>query len=468
MTIKTVLTSRGYAIIKEHYSFKDINRVKKELTVSPYTNDNFMAKPTAFPIYMESHKKLYLPKHYGIENFGTPDKIKDDNCGNDIDLEFTGELRPRQELPVNTFLNSCSNTMGMGKSNGGIISIECGGGKTVIALNLIAKLKKKTLIIVHKEFLMDQWKERIEQFLPDARVGRLQGSIMDINNKDIVLAMLQSVSMKEFPVDTFKSFGFTVVDEAHHIAAEVFSRALPKINTKYSLGLSATPTRKDGLTKVFFWYLGPMVYKAPVNKEQTVIVNVVNYKNSDLNYSKEELTGFGKKCMPKMINNICNFDRRLELIIHIIIKLRNSGKKILILSGLRKHLEDIHNLIIDRNIASCGYYVGGMKQKDLKISQEKDILLATFHMASEGMDIPDLDAVIFASPKSDIVQSIGRILRKKHDTPPIAWDICDDFSLFTNQFKKRKRYYKKMDYPINMFDIEDDSGQNIDFMINQI
>ena len=290
MTIKSILTSRGYALVKEHYSFKDINRVKKDLTVSPYVNENFMARPTAFPIYMESRQKIYLPKHYGIENFGTPDKIKKDNSGYDIDLEFKGSLRPHQELPVNKFLESCSGKIGIHKSNGGIISIQCGGGKTVIALNLIAKLKKKTLIIVHKEFLIDQWIERIEQFLPNARVGRLQGSKIDINNKDIVLGMLQSVSMKEFPEDTFKSFGFTVVDEAHHIAAEVFSRALPKINTKYSLGLSATPTRKDGLTKVFLWYLGPMIYKAPLNKDQKVIVNVAKYSNTDPNYSKEELS----------------------------------------------------------------------------------------------------------------------------------------------------------------------------------
>ena len=89
-------------------------------------------------------------------------------------------------------------------------------------------------------------------------------------------------------------------------------------------------------------------------------------------------------------------------------------------------------------------------------------------MASEGMDIPDLDAIIFASPKSDIVQSIGRILRKKHETAPIAWDIVDNFSMFERQYIKRRAYYRRMKYPINIYDINDDPDENLDYMLNQL
>jgi hypothetical protein len=81
---------------------------------------------------------------------------------------------------------------------------------TSIGLNLVSQLKKKTLVIVHKEFLLNQWVERIQQFLPTARVGRIQGQIIDIENKDIVIGMLQSLSMKEYPASVFESFGFNV------------------------------------------------------------------------------------------------------------------------------------------------------------------------------------------------------------------------------------------------------------------
>ena len=112
-----------------------------------------------------------------------------------------------------------------------------------MALYLLSKISKKTIVIVHKEFLLNQWK-RIEEYLPDARVGIIQANKIDIKNKDIVIAMLQSISMKEYDIDeTFGNFGFTIVDECHHISAEVFCRSLPKINSMYSLGLSATPRK---------------------------------------------------------------------------------------------------------------------------------------------------------------------------------------------------------------------------------
>ena len=107
---------------------------------------------------------------------------------------------------------------------------------------------------------MDQWKTRIKEFLPSARVGIIQGETVDIDQKDIVLGMLQSISMKEYPNSLFQEFGFTILDEVHHLSAEVFSRALFKIVTLYMLGLSATMGRKDGLTHVFKMFLGDIVY----------------------------------------------------------------------------------------------------------------------------------------------------------------------------------------------------------------
>ena len=286
-----------------------------------------------------------------------------------------------------------------------------------------------------------------------------------VNKKDIVIGMLQSISMKEYSWDIFKDFGFVIFDECHHLGAEVFSRALPKVNSYYSLGLSATPKRKDGLSKVFHWFLGPLVYEIKKREDYPVIVNVIKYKCNDEIYNKQEITNYGKICMPKMINNITKYRRRVILVIEIIKKLRKKNKKILILSDRRQHLKDIYCELEKINIGTFGYYVGGMKQKELKLSEKNHILLGTFTMASEGMDIPDLDSVIFASPKSDIRQSIGRILRKKHEEMPIAWDIVDDFSVFSRQFNKRKAHYRKMKYKINEYHLNDDPNKNISHMI---
>ena len=443
--VSTVLTKRGYAIIKSKFSFKDIQSCKKELNVKPYINEDFGGVAQSFPVYLESFRKMYLPKHYGINKFGEPDQVKL-NKGFDIELEFNGQLRDKQKPVVEAFLNTCDTGTFCTKTNGGIISVPCGWGKTIMALYLISKLGRKTLIVVHKEFLMNQWKQRIKEFLPNARVGIIQSKTIDYKNKDIVIGMLQSLSIKEYEPEVFDDFGFTVIDECHHIAAEVFSRALPKINTYYSLGLSATPKRSDGLSKVFNMYLGPIVYRIISNDDKKVRVNIIKYSCNDDQYNKEEVTAYGKICVPRMINNIVENTDRNKLIIYLAKKLVADNKQVLLLSDRRNHLSYLYGMI--NKFTTVGYYIGGMKQKELDKSEKANVILGTYPMSSEGLDIPTLDAAIFATPKSSIEQSIGRITRKVHETLPIAYDIIDNFSVFPNQLKKRMRVYKRLKFDV--------------------
>mgnify|MGYP003997661261 FL=1 len=226
---KTILTNRGYAILKNKFNNEEIINIKEELNVKPFINQDYGVKPKSFPVFLESPKKIYLPKHYAFKLLGEPESLKI-NKGADINIKFNGQLRNPQLEPVKHFLNSCKEGSFVKYSRGGIISIGCGGGKTVIALYLLSKLSKKTLVIVHKEFLLNQWKKRIEQFLPDAKIGIIQAGKIDVEGKDIILGMLQSISMKKYDPEIFKDIGFTIIDECHHISSEVFSRALPKIN----------------------------------------------------------------------------------------------------------------------------------------------------------------------------------------------------------------------------------------------
>ena len=161
------------------------------------------------------------------------------------------------------------------------------------------------MIIVHKEFLLRQWLERIEQFLPTARVGKIQWSVIDIIDKDIVIGMLQSLSMKDYPEKLFDDFGFTIYDEVHHIGAQVFSRALFRNVSQYSLGLSATMKRKDGLSKVFKMFLGDVVYKKERKGEDNVLVRAIEYFHEDEEYSKVVLNYRGQTNYTSMIKNLC-------------------------------------------------------------------------------------------------------------------------------------------------------------------
>ena len=435
------LTTNGYTIRKSDYSTKEIREIKGELSVRPFTFNKNQNKESGFQVFMESPKKLYLPRFYGLKRFGQPetDNISE---GKKVDMKFNGSLRPEQVPIEELYLKNAQ------EKGGGIISIKCGGGKTVLALHIASILSVKTVVVVHKDFLMTQWRDRIMQFLPTARIGKIQQNTVDIEDKDIVLALVQSLSRREYEDGIFDSFGLAIFDECHHLGAEVFYRSMAKVASKYMLGLSATPKRKDGLSKVFEWYMGDIVFNQVKKNEDYAEVQLIDCNFSDIKYNKEELNFRKEPCMPKMINNICEYLPRTDLIIKETIKYNKIGRNILILSDRRGHLECIYNLLKDY---SRGYYVGGMKPDELRESQEKEILLATFSMASEGMDIPKLDTVILASPKSDVEQSVGRIFRKKacdREFHPLIIDIQDKFSMFEKQCNKRIQLYHKLNFTI--------------------
>ena len=335
---------------------------------------------------------------------------------------------------------------------------------TVLSLHLIAELKKKTLVIVNKEFLMNQWIERIGEFLPSARIGRIQGPVVDIEGKDIVLGMLQSISMKDYPASTFRSFGFTIFDEVHHISSEVFSRALFKIVTPYMLGLSATMERKDGTTDVFKMFLGDVVYKGKRDEEHPVCVRAIEYAVSDAAFNEVEYDFRGNPKYSTMIVKLCEYNRRSDFIVRVVEDLRRESPdgQIMILAHNRSLLTYLHDAIVHRGFATVGYYVGGMKEADLKATESRQIVIATYAMAAEALDIKTLTTLVMATPKTDIVQSVGRILRSKHANP-IVVDIVDRHDLFQKQWIQRRRFYKKCNYRIRMMGSHQYEGMCIDW-----
>ena len=331
---------------------------------------------------------------------------------------------------------------------------------TVMALNIISCVKKKTLVIVHKEFLLNQWVERIEQFLPTARVGRIQGKIIDIKDKDIVIGMLQSLSMKDYDASVFKSFGLTIIDECHHISAEVFCRSLFKVVTPYMLGLSATMNRKDGLTKIFKMFIGDIVYSEKKQPEMPVKVRVVNYKHDDPEFSETVYNYKGQTHYSIMIKKLCEFNNRSEFILLLLkeaieyskrINAEETGEEkpqqIMILAHNKNLLHYLYDAIEHRKMGTVGYYVGGMKESQLKETETKEIVIATYAMAEEALDIKTLSGLILATPKTDVTQAVGRILRMKHRNPFVI-DIVDQHDIFQKQYNKRRAFYKKCNYDI--------------------
>jgi superfamily II DNA or RNA helicase len=437
-----ILSHKGFLIKKDGMTPTEIAKLKKDLFVSPIQIGSDFQISDKFPVFRESESRFRIPRFYGISTFGTP--INQLDSGISIDVTFTGQLK--KETFQDIACEKCIETLST--KGGGILSLGTGFGKTTCALYILSHFKVKTLIIVHKEFLMNQWIERIHQFLPSASIGIIQQNKID-TKKDIVIAMLQSLSMKEYTSDTFKGFGFTIIDETHHVCSKVFSRALFSYTSKMILGLSATPNRKDGLTRVLHWFIGDIIFQAGRENEKNVEI-VSTYLTYPLYSSEPPLNVLGKVNLPEIINQIVVIPERNAKIIELIKDSLQEQRKIIVLSDRRKHCETLLESLVSQNI-SAGLYMGGMHQSVLKENESCDVILATYSLAHEGLDIPSLNTLIFATPKTDIVQSAGRILRETGNKShyPKIYDLIDTYGPLPNQYKKRLQYYKKAGFNIN-------------------
>jgi superfamily II DNA or RNA helicase len=184
-----------------------------------------------------------------------------------------------------------------------------------------------------------------------------------------------------------------------------------------------------------------------------VEVRAIEYVSKDAEFNKVECDFRGNPKYSTMIVKLCEYGDRSDFIVRVIKDLvkEQPGAQIMILAHNRSILTYLHDSIVHQGFATAGYYVGGMKEASLKMTEEKQVVVATYAMAAEALDIKTLNTLVMVTPKTDIVQSVGRILREKHDKPLVI-DIVDRHDVFKNQWAKRRRYYKKCEYTIKMID----------------
>jgi superfamily II DNA or RNA helicase len=440
------LTIHGYQVPKKDIA--NLVQLKARLTVKPYVpevfvNPRFVQK---YPVFKESTEYLYVPKNFGIGEFG-PYKTTSRNVSqtDDIFWEFTGKMRDTQVDVVNSFLKP--------EPHDGLICLQTGGGKTVCGLYIASQLKLPTIVLVHNTFLRDQWVERIKSFLPNARIGLFQGETQQVEDRDIVVGMLQSICLKEISADTFKKIGLVIVDECHHIASEAFSQAIPKLTSKYMLGLSATPERKDRLMHVINWCLGPLLYKSDTSDkvDPGVFVEVYEFEEGDNAFNEVIYNKQGVMFTTLMINKLVIYELRNKMIIDILSDVyEDKQRQVLVLSDRVDHVQLLYDLLPE-NIRNDACMLS--RKIDSKTRAEwcetKRILIATYQMCKEGFDVASLNTLLIATPRPDVDQIVGRILRverTKRKTSPLIVDIVDP--AFRRQFQERLSLYKKREYNV--------------------
>lgn len=495
-----VMSHRGYAIRKDQLTPAQTKAMRETLMMKPKIAAEFAAGIDPFPIYFESPSRWYVPRFWGIENCGDPDgDARQPGLPLRAELAFNKTLRAEQLPIVDAFkAGSTAFPTQLGAWNG-LICVPCGYGKTFMGIWLALQMRRRFLIVVHQEFLMEQWRKELESSVPGIRIGILQGSkcqtgyatptdptVAELKERlrarglrvggtraellerlravepapapvmyDCCICMIQTVASREWPADTFSGFGFTIFDECHHLGAEHFSKVLMSIQTRHMLGLSATPERLDGLDNVFQWFIGPVRYQIKVrDPDESVEVRVLRFTSADPDYADTPTDMRGEVCRPKLCNQLAGYALRTHAIADELHKVLDEGRKLLILSDRREHLAAFEEEFKQRGFTSIGYYVGGMKAAARDLSATKQIVLGTFTLAAEGMNIRDLNTVALVTPKSRIEQAVGRIFRLKKEErtfQPLIIDVIDaPHDVCVRQYRKRRDFYRQCKYRITM------------------
>ena len=407
--------------------------------------------------------RVSVPRRYAYENLSSDlleSALDLRESGSDIQVTFDEEqqaqrpdLKIRQDKLIESFLDNLQSPKNPHCS--GMAAARCGCGKTVVASKMIAKLGKTALVLVHKEFLMKQWIERLLQFTDLRRedIGIVQKDKCEFEGKKVVIAMIQSLLRETRYTEDFYSWtGVIFVDECHRIGAPQFNKSIPQFSAKLRIGLTATPRRGDGLQGVFEQQLGPVIAQMSGGNEILPKIYQIPY---DIHvpeslYIWRQDGKIKKKFLGKLVSLLALVEKRNEWIVKEISRAASAGRKVLVFSDRRDQLKIINELLASTAPTyTTGFYVGGMSEKALEKAETCDIILSTFQMAKEGLDIPAVDTLFLVTPKSDVEQSVGRILRYHSDKKePIVVDIVDTVQMCLDFAKSRLRIYTKLGYDV--------------------
>ena len=431
----------GY--LKEELNFLNTEYLtKKRLGMSLYQVQKY------FRLIDESDKAISLPRgflsrllkflyendiRYGI-SFVTP---KLSNCKFKSHIKLTDQ----QKQIV---------TAAMAERQGVIVAPP-GSGKTMIGMELIARHQKPTLVLVHRKQLLDQWVERIQTYLnvPKAHIGRFS-SAKKSTGKEITVGLLQSFARAKDLNELRDKFGTIIVDECHHIPAKTFRNVIAHLNPEYLYGLTATPKRQHNDEQLIYVYIGDIIANmanfVDVDKPATRKKFDVTIRETSLNIPFNWKTDHFD-----LIAKVISYDTtRNELVVKDILEQVSLKRKILVLSERKEHLKILELYLKGQCETTIFTGDDSAASRTSKLKQIQDghyqVLLATGQIFGEGMNIPNIEALMFAFPfafEGKITQYVGRLMHSS--SPKVLIDYHDQLIPFLDrQFKQRKRVYNKL------------------------
>ena len=403
--------------------------------------------------YLENPTFLIIPRFFPIEQY-TRDFTVKDVYGNGQDIDINCNITLRDELQEST-------VFWFANFKRGIVQAAPGSGKTVVAIKMIAEKRKKTFILVHRDSLVDQWKERLLQYtdLDETEIVKLttakffknvEAPIIISTNQTFASIINKYGSAKV--VDTMKNanIGIFIGDEVHTtVGAPTFSQCSIHVPAKYVYGLSATPYRYDGNSDIIEYHLGPVF--TPSGKASTMgaKVTVILMSFGVIKGRERYINWGGYFQRARYLNMLKNSKVLIDLSLSLISRFEKDQRQIIFVNERIKFIETLYSMISSTDKSK---FIGSEKNEVLN----KQITFATPGKVRDGVDCPQKDCIILTSPITNIEQMCGRIVRiKEGKSQPIVIDIVDiDTTRISGSLFKRLDYYeaRKWDVQFLHFD----------------
>jgi type I site-specific restriction endonuclease len=511
MKLNGIITKRGLEIIKskiiEKYNEKGYKKLLKKFIIK--------YKSPIGTFFIEKKNYKIIGDTIILPRFGASDLLhfkvieSIDNLiseGKQIDITYTGTPTYNQQIIIDYIFKNIYNEENKNKGLCGLtLNALAGSGKTFTAMNIINRLKNKTLIVVPNTYLLTQWVELLEEFFPNNKIGQYYGKIK--KDGDIVVAIINSLINEEFTFiytqlievesikkgkkkikkektiivktyeEYFKEFGFVILDESHIYCTDSFKVVYNRFQSTYMLGLSATPNeRTNNCDIISHLNIGKVLIANEIenykndNTQFSAVVSIVKYNGPD-KYTNIHINETTKMiCVPKIIEEIVNDEYRNKLIINQIYELFNLKLNIFVFSERRSHLEHLYeqfNDLLDSKFEEneTKYIKNNLAIPELDINKNivlygnsssddinnakinSNVIFTTYAYSSTGVSINRMTAMVLTTPRrSKSVQIIGRIFRLNNENnhiQRIIVDIVDNKSVLKNQLYERMKAYKE-------------------------
>lgn len=361
--------------------------------------------------FREEQGRIFFPRGFGNqavricrrETGSLPEIVDQRRLVAEIDLSFQGELRPYQRQAVEAVFTHSF----------GVLEAGTGSGKTVMALNLVARRRQPTLILVHSKELMQQWRQRIRQFL-DIEAGKLGDGSFDLQPVTVAIVNTAKKHLEILPA----LFGQIVVDECHRVPASLFTDVVSAFDSRYMLGLSATAFRReDGMTQLIYTYLGDRVFA--VDGRMLAASGAV--VRPELQQRPTGFAYFFQGEYAKLIKALAADGPRNRQIAEDVAALIHQGHQgtILVVSDRVAHCQALAQLLAAQGVTAL--VLTGQATTDIRAqivtevqAGEVAVLVATLQLIGEGFDCPGLTTLVLATPikfEGRLLQVVGRIMR---------------------------------------------------------